>query len=181
MMRYGDRRGLCANSQAWSLAGRPLLTLLTAFAQVPSAKAPPATSPIAQPQVIKPGTSAPTPAHSLDQADLSAFFDGILPLQLERSDIAGASVLVMKDGNVLLQKGYGYADVKSKKPVDPASTIFRLASISKLFTWVSVMQLEEQGKLNLDTDVNQYLDFPDSPRLQQADHAAQPDDAHGGI
>ena len=137
-----------------------------------------AASPIAQPPAIKPGTSAPTPAHSLDQADLTAFFDGILPLQLERSDIAGASVLVMKDGNVLLQKGYGYADVKSKKPVDPASTIFRLASISKLFTWVSVMQLEEQGKLDLDTDVNQYLDFPDPPGLQQAGHAAQPDDAH---
>ena len=88
-------------------------------------------------------------------------------LQLERSDIAGASVLVMKDGNVLLQKGYGYADVKSKKPVDPTSTIFRLASISKLFTWVSVMQLEEQGKLNLDTDVNQYLDFQIRPAFNK--------------
>ena len=150
-----------------SLAALPLLTLLTAFAQIPSAKAPAATSPVAQPQAIKPGTSAPTPAHPLDQADLTAFFDGILPLQLERSDIAGASVLVMKDGNVLLQKGYGYADVKSKKPVDPASTIFRLASISKLFTWVSVMQLEEQGKLNLDTDVNQYLDFQIRPAFNK--------------
>jgi CubicO group peptidase (beta-lactamase class C family)/cytochrome b561 len=137
-----------------------VLTVWPVFAQAPIVKAPPAPSPIAQPQTIKPGTNAPTPAHSLDQADLTAFFDGILPLQLERNDIAGASVLVMKDGNVLLQKGYGYADVKSKKPVDPASTIFRLASISKLFTWVSVMQLEEQGKLNLDADVNQYLDFP---------------------
>lgn len=65
----------------------------------------------------------------------------------------------MKDGNVLLQKGYGYADEKKKTPVDPVTTIFRLASISKLFTWVSVMQLEEQGKLDLDTDVNRYLDF----------------------
>ena len=112
---------------------------------------------------------------------LTAFFDGILPLQLERSDIAGASVLVMKDGNVLLQKGYGYADVKSKKPVDPNSTIFRLASISKLFTWVSVMQLVEQGKLNLDTDVNQYLDFQIRPAFDQARDAAQPDDAYRRI
>ncbi len=150
-----------------ALAAVLLLTVLTAIAQIPAAKAPSSPSPIAQPQAIKPGTSAPTPAHPLDQADLTAFFDGILPLQLERSDIAGASVLVMKDGNVLLQKGYGYADVKSKKPVDPASTIFRLASISKLFTWVSVMQLEEQGKLNLDTDVNQYLDFPIRPAFNK--------------
>jgi CubicO group peptidase (beta-lactamase class C family) len=77
--------------------------------------------------------------------------------------VAGASVLVMKDGNVLLEKGYGYVDMKSKKPVDPAATIFRLASISKLFTWISVMQLEEQGKLDLDTDVNRYLDFQIRP------------------
>ena len=98
-------------------------------------------------------------AHALEPADLDAFFDGILPLQMERSDIAGASVLVMKDGVVLLEKGYGVADVKTQKPVDPQSTIFRLASISKLFTWVSVMQLVEQGQLDLDTDVNKYLDF----------------------
>jgi CubicO group peptidase (beta-lactamase class C family) len=116
---------------------------------------------------MPPVTAAPTPAHALDEADLTAFFDGILPLQLERSDIAGASVLVMKDGNVLLEKGYGYADVKSKKPVDPKSTIFRLASISKLFTWISVMQLEEQGKLNIDTDVNQYLDFQIRPAFNK--------------
>ncbi|WP_348260601.1 serine hydrolase [Telmatobacter sp. DSM 110680] len=143
----------------------PVFTVAATFAQVPVAK--PTANPMAQPAAMKTETSAPTPAHLLDQADLTAFFDGILPLQLERSDIAGASVLVMKDGNILLQKGYGYADVKSKKPVDPASTIFRLASISKLFTWVSVMQLEEQGKLNLDTDVNQYLDFKIRPAFNK--------------
>jgi CubicO group peptidase (beta-lactamase class C family)/cytochrome b561 len=149
------------------LVAATFLAVLPARAQAPVAKTPTTASQIAQPQAIKPGTSAPTPVHSLDQADLTAFFDGILLLQLERNDIAGASVLVMKDGNVLLQKGYGYADVKSKKPVDPASTIFRLASISKLFTWVSVMQLEEQGKLNLDADVNQYLDFPIRPAFDK--------------
>ena len=109
----------------------------------------------------------PSGAHPLTAADLETFFDGMLPLQLERSDIAGASVLVMKDGNVLLQKGYGYADVKTKRPVDPAATIFRLASISKLFTWVSVMQLVEQGKLDLDTDVNHYLDFQIRPAFNK--------------
>jgi CubicO group peptidase (beta-lactamase class C family) len=87
--------------------------------------------------------------HALEASDLESFFDGIVPLQLERSDVAGASVMVMQNGQVLLRKGYGYADLKSKKPVDPAATIFRLASISKLFTWVSVMQLVEQGKIDL--------------------------------
>jgi CubicO group peptidase (beta-lactamase class C family) len=69
----------------------------------------------------------------------------------------------MKDGQLLLQKGYGYSNFKDKKPVDPATTIFRLASISKLFTWVAVMQLQEQGEIDLDTDINQYLDFQIRP------------------
>lgn len=106
-------------------------------------------------------------AHPLTQADLEAFFDGIFPLQLERSDVAGASVLVMQNGNILLQKGYGYADLKSRRPVDPAVTMFRLASISKLFTWISIMQLEEQGKVNLDTDINRYLDFTIRPAFNR--------------
>src|SRR5438445_11554342 len=69
----------------------------------------------------------------------------------------------MKNDEVLLQKGYGFADAKEKTAADPSSTIFRLASISKLFTWVSVMQLVEQGKLDLDRDVNTYLDFQIHP------------------
>jgi CubicO group peptidase (beta-lactamase class C family) len=105
-------------------------------------------------------SAPPGPAHPLDREDLEAFFDGIIPLQLARSDVAGASVLVMKDGETLLLKGYGFSDLKSKLPVDPSSTIFRLASISKLFTWISAMQLVEQGKLDLDADIQRYLDFP---------------------
>lgn len=108
----------------------------------------------------KPLAAAPPIApHPLEKADLEAFFDGIIPLQLERSDIAGATVLVMKDGKDLLKKGYGFSDVAKKKLVDPETTMFRLASISKLFTWISVMQLAEQGKLDIDADVNKYLDF----------------------
>ena len=111
--------------------------------------------------------SAPAAGHALNAGDVEGFFDGIFPLQLERSDIAGASVLVMQDGKVLLQKGYGVAEEKTQKPVDPVATIFRLASISKLFTWISVMQLEEQGKLNIDADVNQYLDFQIRPAFSK--------------
>ena len=69
----------------------------------------------------------------------------------------------MRGDTVLLKKGYGFADRKKQQPVDPARTIFRLASISKLFTWVSVMQLAEQGRLDIDTDVNRYLDFQIRP------------------
>ena len=93
-----------------------------------------------------------------------AWLDGFLPFALARGDIAGGIVVVVKDGEVLLEKGYGYADVEKKKPVDPQDTLFRPGSVSKLFTWTAVMQEVERGKLDLDTDVNQYLDFEIPPR-----------------
>ncbi|HET6207046.1 MAG TPA: serine hydrolase domain-containing protein [Terracidiphilus sp.] len=144
-----------------------LFCLSVCAGQVPAPQLPTVAAPPSAPPVPAPAPANPVTTPVLAPEDLEAFFDGILPLQLERSDIAGASVLVIKDGNVLLQKGYGYADVKSKKPVEPAATIFRLASISKLFTWVSVMQLVEQGKLDLDTDINHYLDFQIRPAFNK--------------
>jgi CubicO group peptidase (beta-lactamase class C family) len=104
------------------------------------------------------GPPAP-PAPKLDRADVETWLDGYLPYALQRGDVAGAVVMVVKDGEILVGKGYGYADVEDHTPVDPARTLFRPGSVSKLFTWTSVMQLVEQGKLNLDADVNQYLDF----------------------
>src|SRR5207237_6862359 len=95
----------------------------------------------------------------LTAVDLESFLDGLVPLQIERADIAGATIAVVKDGKVLFAKGYGYADSARKEPVSPDSTLFRGGSISKLFTWTAVMQLVEQGKLDLDRDVNAYLDF----------------------
>ena len=141
-----------------------LLLAAVGGAQTP-AKTNPQTpaSPAAQPAPANPQLAEASKGHVLEAADLESFFDGILPLQLERSDIAGSSVLVMKDGKVLLEKGYGYSDWQAKKAVDPEKTIFRLASISKLFTWISIMQLEEQGKVDLDADVNRYLDFQIRP------------------
>ena len=106
-----------------------------------------------------PAATPPAAAHELTEADLSAFLDGFMPIGLGRGDIAGAVVVVVKDGRVLVEKGYGVADVKSNKPVDPVRTLFRPGSISKLFTWTAVMQQVEAGKLDLDADVNTYLDF----------------------
>jgi CubicO group peptidase (beta-lactamase class C family) len=101
----------------------------------------------------------PPPAVSLTAADMESFLDGMMPLQLAREDIAGAVIAVVKDGKILFAKGYGYSDVAKRTPVSPEATLFRPGSISKLFTWTAVMQLVEQGKLDLDSDVNQYLDF----------------------
>lgn len=103
--------------------------------------------------------AAPRRGEELTEADLSTFLDGFMPQQIEKADIAGAVVSVVKDGKVLFEKGYGYSDVDKKTPVSPQDTLFRPGSISKTFTWTAVMQQVEQGKLNLDADVNQYLDF----------------------
>ena len=104
-------------------------------------------------------SKVPSGLHELTAQDLEAFLDGIVPLQLERDDIAGATIAVVKDGKLLFAKGYGYADYEKKKPVSAEETLFRPGSVSKLFTWTAVMQLVEQGKLDLDRDVNDYIDF----------------------
>jgi CubicO group peptidase (beta-lactamase class C family) len=98
-------------------------------------------------------------AAELTAEDVADFLDGLVPLQMERDDIAGLVIVVVADGKILFAKGYGYADREKKKPVSVEETLFRPGSISKLFTWTAVMQLVEQGKLNLDNDVNDYLDF----------------------
>jgi CubicO group peptidase (beta-lactamase class C family) len=103
--------------------------------------------------------TVPSDVSELTAADLEAFLEGIVPQQLERENIAGATIAVVKDGKLLFAKGYGYADVANKKPVSAEETLFRPGSVSKLFTWTAVMQLHEQGKLDLDRDVNEYLDF----------------------
>jgi CubicO group peptidase (beta-lactamase class C family) len=103
---------------------------------------------------------APTPRRGVgDRAELEAFLDGVMLANLRDKHIAGATVAVVKNGALLFAKGYGYADVAKREPVVAERTLFRIGSTSKLFTWTAVMQLVEQGKLDLDTDVNRYLDF----------------------
>lgn len=99
------------------------------------------------------------PEPRLTREDLESWLDGFMTYGLPRNAIAGAVVAVVRDGEPLLVKGYGYADVEAGMPVDPDLTLFRPGSVSKLFTWTAVMQLVEQGKLDLDADVSSYLDF----------------------
>ncbi|MDB5365711.1 MAG: serine hydrolase [Rhodospirillales bacterium] len=134
------------------LAALFLLVAGAAAAQVPADPAP-------VPPMIQAATPVPTEPHVLSEADLASWLDGMMPWALARGDLAGAVVTVVKDGQVLFARGYGYADVAKRVPIDPAKTLFRVASVSKLFTWTAIMQLVEQGKLDLDRDVNTYLDF----------------------
>ena len=125
--------------------------------------APSVTAPAAKPAAAEPAglgaENPPSGAHALDRADLEPWLDGFMPYALQTGDIAGGVVTVVKDGEIIFAKGYGYADVEAKKPVDPTTTMFRPGSVSKLLTWTAVMQLVGEGKLDLDKDVNEYLDF----------------------
>ena len=94
-----------------------------------------------------------------DRAEMEAFLDEELGREMEKHHIAGAAVSVVKDGKLFLAKGYGSADIENGIPVDPEQTIFHVGSVGKLFTWTAVMQLVEEGKLDLDEDINTYLDF----------------------
>jgi CubicO group peptidase (beta-lactamase class C family) len=94
-----------------------------------------------------------------DPAELEAFLDELLGRQMEEYHIAGAAISVVKDGKLFFAKGYGYADLENNIPVNPEQTIFRIGSVGKVFTWTALMQLVEQGKLELDADINTYLDF----------------------
>ncbi|WP_338241247.1 serine hydrolase domain-containing protein [Aurantiacibacter hainanensis] len=99
----------------------------------------------------------------LDQADVEAWLDGFLPYALARGEIAGAVVVVVEGDTTVTQKGYGFADVAERQPVDPETTLFRPGSVSKLITWTAVMQQVEEGRIDLDADVNEYLDFTIPP------------------
>ena len=102
---------------------------------------------------ILPASAAP----AIDPAELEAFVDGVVHTTMRQNNIVGATVAITQKDQVILLKGYGFADKEKQLPVDPESTLFRIGSVSKLFTWTGLMQLREQGKLDLDTDVNEYL------------------------
>jgi CubicO group peptidase (beta-lactamase class C family) len=145
----------------------------SAYARAPAKPAgiPPAINPVATPVTATPVTATATApvaesaaAHALSAADVETWLDGYVPYALHSGDIAGAVVAVVKNGEVLFEHGYGYADYDKRVSVDAKLTLFRWGSVSKLLTWTAVMQLVEQGKLNLDADVNQYLDFKIPPR-----------------
>ncbi len=111
---------------------------------------------LAQAETPRPAPAAPP---ALTAQDAQAWLDGLLSYGIPSADVASAVVTVVKDGRILVSRGYGSADIASGKPVDPATTLFRPGSVSKLLTWTAVMQLVEQGKLDLDKDVNTYLDY----------------------
>ncbi|OLE29263.1 MAG: hypothetical protein AUG44_04995 [Actinobacteria bacterium 13_1_20CM_3_71_11] len=105
----------------------------------------------------RPAWSAPAGCTDPSAAAVSGFFDRTLPDQLARNHVPGAVVSVVAGGRTVFAKGYGTADLARGTPIDPARSLVRIASISKLFTWTAVMQQVEAGRLDLNADVNRYL------------------------
>jgi len=111
-----------------------------------------------------PGRAQGAPAEPADRADgLEPFLDGLFARLLAKEHVPGAVVVVVADGKVKLAKGYGRADLEAGTPVSPERTIFRVGSITKVFTATALMQLAERKLVRLDDDVNKYLKDPKVP------------------
>ena len=123
-----------------------LLLFITGLSAAPSEQAPSGAT-----------AAAPRPAGLTDPAELEAFIDGMMAAHFPSRHVSAATIAVVKDGALFFAKGYGFADREKRIPMDPATTLIRPGSVSKLFTWTAVMQLVEQGKLDLDADINTYL------------------------
>lgn len=113
--------------------------------------------------LMLPASASATPQRSVSSAplgdprELETFLQGVVARQMATYHIPGVAAVVVKDGHILLSKGYGYADLQRGQQVQPDHTVFRLGSVSKLCTWTALMQLVEEGKVNLHADVNTYL------------------------
>lgn len=113
----------------------------------------------AAPLPASPPSVAPPRAEPLSDSDIAAFADGFIENAMLQSGIPGAALVLVRDGRVILARGYGYADLETRRKVDIENTLFRQASISKLFVWLIALQLADEGRLDLDADISTYLDF----------------------
>ena len=82
--------------------------------------------------------------------------DAFIRREMKDKELPGLSIALVDGSDIVWQKGYGFSDPKAKTPIT-ADTVFRVGSVSKLFTDIAVMRLVEQGKLDLDAPVTKYL------------------------
>jgi len=96
---------------------------------------------------------------AIDPGELESVIDEYLNPKLTELEIPGFIVTVIEGNTVLMNKGYGYKNLESKIPIDPDTTLFPVGSTTKIFTYTAVMQLVEQGLLDLDENLEKYIDF----------------------
>ena len=146
------------------LATLALLVAPAAAQEAPLPKAPvvangqvtAATETSSPPTRVIPGARLPV-SRPIAPAELEAFVDGWMTDAMRREHVAGATVSVVQNGQVVLKKGYGFSNLEPRKPVDPDRTLFRIGSISKTFTWILLMKEVEAGRIRLDAPINLYL------------------------
>ncbi len=131
-----------------------IVCLALALNSAPSTAAP---SNITAPQSVE--TSKDNQSSKFDTEDLATFLDGLVREQMNANKIPGAAVAVTQGNNIVYLRGVGFSNVAAQIPVDPERHLFRVASVSKPFVWMSIIQLADRGKLALDEDINTYLDF----------------------
>lgn len=103
------------------------------------------------------GVSGPAGWPAIDSAELARFIDPLITVQMAKENIPGAVFLLVQNGKIIYQRGYGFANVSRRQAVDPETTIWRIGSISKVFTATAVVQLADRGRYRLADDVNRYL------------------------
>lgn len=101
--------------------------------------------------------SSPAGPAPISSGELGAFVDGVVTEAMARDHIAGVTVSVVQNGQIILKKGYGFASLGPTRAVDPDRTLFRIGSISQTFTWIALMKAAEAGRIRLDQPVNLYL------------------------
>ncbi len=122
----------------------------------PSVEAAPRATPVAAAPPPAPGGRL-TVGQAIPPVELEAFVDGMLKDAMAREHIAGATVSIVQNGQVILKRGYGFSGLSPQRPVDPDRTLFRVGSISKTFTWITLMKEVEAGRMRLNQPVNLYL------------------------
>jgi CubicO group peptidase (beta-lactamase class C family) len=95
--------------------------------------------------------------NALTRENVSAFFDELVPRQMQQHHVPGLAIAVVYGDSVVFARGYGFANIERQIPVNAETSLFRIASVTKLFTWTAVMQLAERGRLDLNENVNRYL------------------------
>lgn len=140
-------------SEKWQMVLGTTLILALLFSPPAVAQA----AKTAQPNASDTARLQGEPPGPLDAKELEIFIDGVMAAHMQARNIPAATISVVKDGALFFAKGYGYADLEKRIPVDPYKSLFRPGSVSKLFTWTAVMQLVERGQLDLDANINDYL------------------------
>ncbi len=144
--KHPRRSGSLLSLLAAVILAVTLATASLALAQTPQGPSDPVPAEAgSEPGTDQPAAGATAEDGPTDAREVEDFMDGFFARQLREEEIPGATVSVVKDGEVIFAKGYGRADVEEDEPVVADETLFRIASTSKLFTATAVMQLVGGG------------------------------------